>query len=120
MQPILWIPDWDFNWQDRYTYKSPVLLPKGTKIVVSLLYDNSADNHRNPSSPPKRVTWGEESFDEMGAVTLAVQAVRKEDEPVLQQFIAARVKAAIAQAMRDGTLRRFQEHQQGGAAPRGQ
>jgi len=119
-QPILWIPDWDFNWQDRYTYKSPVLLPKGTKIVVSLLYDNSADNHRNPNSPPKRVTWGEESFDEMGAVSLAVQAVRKEDEPVLQQFIAERVKAAIAQAMRDGTLRRFQEKQQGGAAPRGQ
>src|SRR5262249_1918767 len=52
-----------FNWQDRYTYKSPVLLPKGTKIDVSLLYDNSAGNRRNPSSPPKRVTWGEESFD---------------------------------------------------------
>jgi len=119
-QPILWIPDWDFNWQDRYTYKSPVLLPKGTKIDVSLLYDNSAGNHRNPSSPPKRVTWGEESFDEMGAVSVAVQAVRKEDEPVLQQFIAERVKAAIAHAMRDGTLRRFQEKQQGGAAPRGQ
>jgi hypothetical protein len=117
--PLLWIPDWDFNWQDRYTYKTPVLLPKGTKIDVSLLYDNSAANHRNPSNPPKRVTWGEESFDEMGAVTLAVQAVNKADEPVLQQYISERVKAAIGRAMRDGTLKRFQEHQQGTAAAGG-
>ena len=20
-QPLLWIQDWDFNWQDRYNYK---------------------------------------------------------------------------------------------------
>jgi hypothetical protein len=56
----------------------------------------------------------------MGAVSFAVQAIRKEDEPVLQQFIAERVNAAIAHAMRDGTLRRFQEKQQAGATPRGQ
>ncbi len=29
IQPLLWIKDWDFNWQDRYTYQSPILLPHG-------------------------------------------------------------------------------------------
>ena len=31
-EPLLWIQDWDFNWQDRYNYKTPVYLPKGTRI----------------------------------------------------------------------------------------
>src|SRR6185503_3128020 len=35
-QTLLSIPDWDFNWQDRYFYREPVRLPKGTKIDVSL------------------------------------------------------------------------------------
>ncbi len=43
-QPLLWIKDWDFNWQDSYVYKEPFTLPKGTRIDVTLTYDNSADN----------------------------------------------------------------------------
>jgi hypothetical protein len=113
IQPLLWIQNWDFNWQDRYNYKKPFLLPKGTRMDVRLLYDNSVDNPRNPSSPPKRVWWGEQSFDEMGSVTLQVVAVHKQDEPVLQQFFADRVRAAIAAGMQNGTGRRVaQERQQ--------
>ena len=48
-QPLLWIQDWDFGWQDRYTYKEPVVLPKGTRIDARLVYDNSVDNPHNPS-----------------------------------------------------------------------
>jgi mono/diheme cytochrome c family protein len=106
-QPLLSIPDWDFNWQDRYLYKSPVLLPKGTRIDATLTYDNSADNPHNPSAPPTRVQWGEQSFDEMGSVILAVQCVRAEDEPALQQAIAARTRAAVANAQANGTLQRY-------------
>ena len=67
-KPLLWIQDWDFNWQDRYDYKEPVLLPKGTRIDISITYDNSADNPHNPCNPPRRVRWGVQSFDEMGSV----------------------------------------------------
>ena len=28
-QPLLWIQDWDFNWQDRYIYKAPVVAAEG-------------------------------------------------------------------------------------------
>jgi mono/diheme cytochrome c family protein len=59
------IPKWDFNWQDDYRYTAPFRLAKGTKIDVEALYDNSADNPTNPNSPPRRVTWGEGTSDEM-------------------------------------------------------
>ena len=64
-QPLVNVPDWDFNWQSTYVYKEPVKLPKGTKINLTATYDNSATNPRNPSSPPKLVTWGEQTTDEM-------------------------------------------------------
>jgi hypothetical protein len=108
-KPILWIPDWDFNWQDRYNYMDPVSLPKGTRLDVQIAYDNSADNPRNPSRPPKRVQWGEQSFDEMGSVTVQVVAVHKEDEPVLQQFFNARARTAISQGVQNGTARYYQQ-----------
>jgi hypothetical protein len=111
VQPLLWIKDWDFNWQDRYTYQSPLNLPKGTRIDVKLVYDNSADNPRNPSRPPKQIWWGEQSYDEMGAVTLEAQAVRAEDELVLRQALQRRSVAAVAVAATDGTVLRIMQEQ---------
>ncbi len=116
--PLLWIQNWDFAWQDRYTYKAPVTLPKGTKIDVKLVYDNSTDNPRNPSNPAKRVWWGEQSFDEMGSVTLQAVAARKEDEPALQQFLADRLRKAIAAGVQNGTAKRLQEERAVTGAPR--
>jgi hypothetical protein len=40
-------------------------LPKGTRIDVDASYDNSAANPFNPSSPPKRVLFGNDTTDEM-------------------------------------------------------
>lgn len=64
-KPLVHVDDWDFNWQLQYAFKEPIKVPKGTKEIVEAVYDNSADNPRNPNSPPKRVTWGEETTDEM-------------------------------------------------------
>jgi hypothetical protein len=63
--PLISITDWDFNWQYYYQYAKPVRLPTGTRIDVRWTYDNSASNPANPSSPPKRVTFGEQTADEM-------------------------------------------------------
>ncbi len=116
VQPVLWIQDWDFNWQDRYNYKSPLALPKGTRIDVRISYDNSADNPRNPSNPPKNVTWGEQSFDEMGSVSLMVVAANREDEAALRQAMQQRGRDAGIRAAQDGTLRRFMESRMQGQA----
>lgn len=62
---LVWVKDWDFNWQSQYTYVEPISLPRGTRLQVDAWYDNSADNALNPSSPPVDVYWGIESTDEM-------------------------------------------------------
>jgi Flp pilus assembly protein TadD len=67
---LLKIGDWDINWQAVYTYREPAALPKGTRIEMRISYDNSSENPRNPSSPPRRVRAGPRSEDEMGHVWL--------------------------------------------------
>lgn len=96
-KPLLWIKDWDFNWQDRYYYKEPVLLPKGTRIDVTIVYDNSAENPHNPCTPPQRVQWGLQSTDEMGGVRFQVVPAAENAPPPGPEFAAA-VRAAIQQA----------------------
>jgi len=64
-RPLLRIDDWDFEWQIRYQYVRPVRLPAGTHIEVECVYDNSAGNPNNPSKPPRVVTSGFETTDEM-------------------------------------------------------
>jgi mono/diheme cytochrome c family protein len=63
--PLISIADWDFNWQYYYRYAEPVRLPAGTRIDVRWTYDNSAANPANPSKPPRRVTFGDQTVDEM-------------------------------------------------------
>jgi mono/diheme cytochrome c family protein len=63
--PLVWIKDWDFNWQGQYLFRAPVALPRGTRLELEAVYDNSAANVKNPSNPPKRVQWGEQTTDEM-------------------------------------------------------
>ena len=66
------IDDWDFNWQGQYFYKNGVPLVAGTKLHLTAYFDNSADNPRNPNSPPKPVSWGEETTDEMALAFVGV------------------------------------------------
>jgi mono/diheme cytochrome c family protein len=63
--PMVYVTNWDFNWQELYTYRELVHLPAGTRLDLVAHYDNSEENPRNPSRPPKVVRWGEETTDEM-------------------------------------------------------
>lgn len=94
VKTLLSIPDWDFGWQERYAFKDFVSLPKGTRLQATLIYDNSATNRRNPSRPPVRVTWGEESNDEMGSISLQLVAARRGELPQLQQALAEHTRQA--------------------------
>ena len=53
------IEDWDFNWQALYRYKEPIAVPSLSSVTLRAVYDNSAENPRNPNDPPKPVSWGE-------------------------------------------------------------
>ena len=81
---LLWIRQWEFNWQDQYQFQDLVPLPKGTRLDGELTYDNSADNYRNPNTPPKTVRWGENSTDEMGSLLLNVLPRQAGDIALLQ------------------------------------
>jgi len=61
---ILNVPKYDFNWQTDYIFKTPLTLPKGTKLKTSAWYDNSTANKSNPD-PTKDVYWGDQTFEEM-------------------------------------------------------
>ncbi|MDB5295770.1 MAG: hypothetical protein JWO31_1753 [Phycisphaerales bacterium] len=74
VKPLIWIKDWDWNWQDEFLYKEPFRLPAGTKVEQKYVFDNSADNPRNPNVPPKRVTWGEQTADEMAITFFMITA----------------------------------------------
>jgi Flp pilus assembly protein TadD len=67
---LLHIPRWDGAWQAVYRYDKPVFLPRGTRILMRWTYDNSAANTTNPSRPPKRVTGGNQTTDEMAHLWL--------------------------------------------------
>src|SRR5262249_2694856 len=91
-EPLLLIPHWDFDWQNRFTYQQRAKLPKGAVIHSELSYDNSADNPSNPNKPPKRVHWGQQTTDEMGSITLLVVPAEEKDLDTL--LAALRTKMA--------------------------
>ena len=73
------VPNWNYNWQDEYYFERPFKLPAGTVLIVEATFDNSDQNPSNPSSPPKRVTWGEETDDEMLFCFFLLTADKTED-----------------------------------------
>jgi len=92
VKPLIWIKNWDFNWQGQYRYKNPILLPKNTKIELEYSYDNSENNPQNPSHPPVAVRWGEQTTDEMALAFLGIvlpspDDVRPFQSAVMRQLI---------------------------------
>jgi Flp pilus assembly protein TadD/mono/diheme cytochrome c family protein len=84
---LIRIPRWDINWQAVYRYRQPLFLPKGSVISMRFHYDNSAENPRNPNTPPKRVVGGNQSTDEMGHLWLQVLPRGGDQRAVLQEAL---------------------------------
>ena len=62
---------YDFNWQLAYDVKTPIAVPKGTRLEAIAHYDNSANNRFNPD-PSKEVWWGDQTMEEMMVPYFAV------------------------------------------------
>jgi len=63
--PLIRINEWDFKWQGYYPFKSPVLIPAGSRIRQEATYDNTEGNMNNPVVPPVVVHYGLGSLNEM-------------------------------------------------------
>ena len=85
-ETLLEIGSWDYNWQETYFLKEPLKLPKGTVLDVEAIYDNSAKNPNNPNNPPKLVTFGEQTTNEMCFVFLGATSEGKERSPFGNPF----------------------------------
>lgn len=55
---------YDFDWQLGYELKTPIVVPKGTRLRAIAHFDNSANNRFNPN-PLKDVWWGDQTWEEM-------------------------------------------------------
>src|SRR5205823_5375627 len=102
---LIRIPDWNFNWQERYYFKEPVRLPKGTRLNVEIAYDNSSENPSNPNSPPKRVTFGQQSTDEMGSMSVEIVPVRERDLPLYTTALQEHLQSSVLSGLGRRRLR---------------
>jgi Flp pilus assembly protein TadD/mono/diheme cytochrome c family protein len=90
---LIYIKEWDFNWQGVFRYARPQFLPAGTTVTFEFTYDNSSDNKHNPHRPPRRVTFGQHTDDEMAELWLQVVTRNPAD------------RARLARAARERTVR---------------
>lgn len=63
-ETLLYVPEYNFNWQLKYQPATWVPVKKGDKLRITAWYDNSPNNRWNPD-PTKEVLWGDQSWDEM-------------------------------------------------------
>lgn len=97
---LLTIPSWDFNWQSEFRFVQPVRLPRGTTVGMRYTYDNSEANPRNPHHPPRRVTFGLQTTDEMAELWLQLVAPNPADLGALATTAQARTLRDIEELSR--------------------
>jgi hypothetical protein len=88
---LIYVRNWDFDWQGVYRYAKPVPLPAGTTLRMEFVYDNSADNPNNPHKPPRRVTYGQRTTDEMAELWFQVVPRREADRLKLAAAVQDKV-----------------------------
>jgi tetratricopeptide (TPR) repeat protein len=93
---LIFIRNWDFNWQDVYRYIEPLAMPKGTILTMEYTYDNSAANPQNRNRPVTRVRWGQNSSNEMGDLWIQVRARTRADRERLSSDFRAKALAEDA------------------------
>lgn len=62
--PLVYIPKWDFNWQEFYRFKRMLKIPGGSIIHAEAVYDNTKNNPNNPNNPPKSMLFETGSMDD--------------------------------------------------------
>jgi hypothetical protein len=99
---LLKMSDWDFAWQEDYSFKQPIKLPAGTRLDVLISYDNSEENPHQPTHPPKRVRWGPTSTDEMGVITLSVMFDQPEQKTAMHAALKRKLIEQFVDRLSEG------------------
>ena len=99
---LLYVPNYDFNWQHTYELKEPVLAPAGSVLELTLWWDNSENNPHNPD-PTVDVRWGQPTTDEMGFGFVGIASAEPLNlvvgEPIPQEVLDAAGSGSILDAI---------------------
>ncbi len=63
-ETLLDVPDYDYNWQWLYYPTEPIEVPAGSRLDVTAVWDNSANNPANPD-PTREILFRGDTFNEM-------------------------------------------------------
>jgi hypothetical protein len=81
-EPLVEIPEYDFDWQRTYELADPVTLDPTDELSVDCWYDNTAERRAQVGAEPAEpveVGWGEGTDDEMCVALLRVSQARGEE-----------------------------------------
>ncbi len=88
-ETLLAVPHYDFNWQLVYRLQKPMFVEKGSRLMVTVHYDNSRNNKANPD-PQATVRWGDKTEEEM--MTSWIEYLDASPSAQLQPSEAARAR----------------------------
>ena len=98
--------DWHHAWQTAFLYEDHVmpLLPKGTVLMVTNVFDNTTDNPHNPD-PNQWVVRGDRTVDEMSHTRIGITYFDDEEDferlvREREQLLRERAEGPLAQAAR--------------------
>jgi AhpC/TSA family protein len=96
---LLSVPQYDFKWQPLYALNPPKLIPAGTRVVLDMIWDNSAQNPANPD-PSKVVRWGDQTWEEMNVGWFRFREADDDDRAKAADISGNRRSAADADGQR--------------------
>jgi hypothetical protein len=73
--PLLKVPNYDFNWQHTYLLDPPLPLKGIDHLKFISTFDNSSANPFNPN-PSEKVTWGDQTWEEMAVAFFEIAQPR--------------------------------------------
>jgi len=82
--PLVFIPQWDYRWQELYRMKQMTYIPAGSVLVMEGVYDNTKENPFNPNNPPQVIlpTKNMESTKEMFTLLMIYVPYEPGDENI--------------------------------------
>jgi hypothetical protein len=98
--------NWDHGWHTAFLYEDHVmpLLPKGTIVLLTSVYDNTSNNRYNPD-PSQWVAAGDRSVDEMSHLRFGLTYLDDEDFAAAvaerERVLAERERQRLQQADSD-------------------
>jgi len=89
------IEEWDFYRQSESRFEQPISMPRGTRLSMEFVYDNSTDNERNPNNPPQDIEFGPLSSNEMADLWIQVMPRNELESESLRRFSANHLRERI-------------------------